>query len=97
MNYFLYTTIKSFKCLQLYFTYEGHAIQNITSLWESLNKDTIGSFFSGFNSTLIISPNADVSKIIDGFIHLMQLQIKFVLFLKIQKQNFQYNKFYFYI
>jgi len=75
--------MKSFKYLLLCFTYEGHAIENITSLWESLNKDTIGSIFSGFNSTLIISPNADVSIIIDGFIHLMQLQIKFVLFLKI--------------
>lgn len=68
---------------QLYYTYRGHAIEKITSLWKSLIKVTNGSFFSGCNSTLIISPNAEVTIIIVGFIHLMQLQIKFVLFLKI--------------
>lgn len=71
--------------MHLYCTYGAHAIEKITSLWVSLIKVTIGSdlLFSG-NSTLRISPNADVIIIIVGFIHLIQLQDKFVLFLKIK-------------
>lgn len=68
------------------FTYGAQAIEKITSLWESLIKVIIGvELFSNFHSTLRISPKAEVTIIVVGFIHLMQLQIKFVLFLKTKK------------
>lgn len=64
------------------FTHEALAIEKTTSLWESLIKVNIGSFFPSRKSTLITSPKADVTIIIEGLTHLIQLQIRFVLFLE---------------
>jgi hypothetical protein len=63
--------------------YRGHAIEKIIALWVSLIKVTIGSdIISGLSSTWKIFPKPDVTIRIVGFIHLIQLQIKLLWFLK---------------